>query len=121
MSLCIPWKFYNAWESARLRLVEQILARLASGLAIKQTLRLGEPLHALETLQHFRVCSPSLGRVDPGTLGFWSRYKQALRLGEPLHAFETFSVLGIMFAFAWSSRFWHVWLLVSPYVGFETW
>ena len=31
-------------------MVEQILACLASGLTIKQALRLGEPLHALEDI-----------------------------------------------------------------------
>ena len=40
-------------------------------LAIKQALRLGEPLHALEKFfDCFGVCSPSRGRADPGTLGF---------------------------------------------------
>ncbi|KAH9672852.1 hypothetical protein KPL70_017895 [Citrus sinensis] len=48
--------FFDAWDSARLLVVEQILARLASDpgmlgfcLAIKQALRLGEPLYALVT------------------------------------------------------------------------
>ena len=43
-------KFFNAWDSACLRVVEQILECLASGLTIKQALRLGEPLHALEDI-----------------------------------------------------------------------
>ena len=39
LSLCMPQKLFNAWDSARLRLIELILARLASGLAIKQVLK----------------------------------------------------------------------------------
>ncbi|GAY44811.1 hypothetical protein CUMW_084710 [Citrus unshiu] len=65
----------------------------------------------LKILQCLGFCSPSRGRADPGTLGFWSRHKQALRLDEPLHALEIFRCLGILLAFAWSSRSWHAWLL----------
>ncbi|GAY66437.1 hypothetical protein CUMW_248750 [Citrus unshiu] len=63
-------KYSDGWNSARLRAVEQILARLAS------------------------VCSPSHGRADPGTLGFCLAIKQALRLDEPLHALENTSMIG---------------------------
>ncbi|KAH9751814.1 hypothetical protein KPL71_014449 [Citrus sinensis] len=77
----------------------EILARLASGLAIRQALRLGEPLHALVNFlkvwwsARLRLVEQILARLasglairqalrlDPRTLGFWSRHKQALRLG----------------------------------------
>ncbi|KAL9437275.1 hypothetical protein AB3S75_023182 [Citrus x aurantiifolia] len=48
--MVLPHAFENSsmlGDSARLRVVEQILTCLASGLAVRQALRLGEPLHAL--------------------------------------------------------------------------
>ncbi|KAH9754906.1 Disease resistance protein [Citrus sinensis] len=79
-----------------------------------------------EFLQRLGVCSPSLGRADPSTLGFWSRHKQALRLdpgtlgfwSRHKTGFETW--IGILLAFSWSSRSWHAWLLSRHKTGFET-
>ena len=61
-------------------------------LAIRQALRLGEPLRALG-FSRIGILLPSRGRADPGTLGFCLAIRQALRLDEPLHA------LGYFFSF----------------------
>ena len=44
--------YYTTWDSARFRSIEQILACLVSSLTVKQVLRLGEPLHALENISN---------------------------------------------------------------------
>ncbi|KAK9206940.1 hypothetical protein WN943_017223 [Citrus x changshan-huyou] len=84
----------DATESARLRLIEQVLAwHMVSPHALENSSMLEILLAFADFFDAWGFCSPSRGRADPGMLGFCLAIKQALRLGEPFYALMTSSML----------------------------